>query len=155
MLRSDFLSFKVKGIHHLGLVPKDVKKAEAFLSKCLNLDYVGSSLVKDQEVNTSIYESQPKGGGSEGQGSFNRLEVLESLSADGPVGRYLSKKGGGIHHIAFEVDDLEAAIASLISMEIEMVDDKPRVGAHNTQVAFIHPRSTGGLLIELVENLKS
>lgn len=134
-------------------MPKDVKKAEAFFSKCLNLKYVGSSQVKEQEVNTSIYESQADEA-SENFGSFNRLEVLESLSTDGPVGRYLTKKGGGIHHIAFEVDNLKSAIASLRSMDIEFVDEKPRTGAHNTQVAFIHPRSTGGLLVELVENLK-
>lgn len=148
------MSFKVKGIHHLGLVPKDIKKAEAFFSKCLKLHYVGSSLVKEQQVNTSIFESQAEAVQEPlAQGSFNRLELLESLSADGPVGKYLAKKGGGIHHVALEVDDLEAAIASLQAEEVEFVDDKPRIGAHNTKVAFIHPRSTGGLLVELVENL--
>ncbi|NRA44929.1 MAG: VOC family protein [Oligoflexales bacterium] len=150
------MSFKIKGIHHLGLVPKDVKKAEAFFSKCLNLHHIGSSQVKEQEVNTSIYESHQgeKAAESLNFGSFNRLELLESLTPDGPVGRYLTKKGGGIHHLALEVDDLEAAIASLRSQEIEFVDETPRLGAHETRVAFIHPRSTGGLLIELVENLK-
>ena len=151
------MSFKIKGIHHLGLVPKDVKKAESFFSNCLNLHFVGSSLVKEQDVNTFIYESKDAQSSEESlnYGSFNRLELLESLSSEGPVGRYLAKKGGGIHHLALEVDDLEAAISDLRSQDIEFVDETPRIGAHNTRVAFIHPRSTGGLLVELVENISA
>ncbi|MBQ48887.1 MAG: hypothetical protein CMP10_15975 [Zetaproteobacteria bacterium] len=87
--------------------------------------------------------------------SPGRLEILENQQGEeGPIAKYLEKKGGGIHHVALNVDDVLAAIAELQSHNIQMIDTAPRKGAHNTLIAFVHPRSTGGILVELVEESK-
>ncbi|HEX6132334.1 MAG TPA: methylmalonyl-CoA epimerase [Longimicrobiales bacterium] len=79
-----------------------------------------------------------------------RLELLEPTGADTPVGRFLARRGPGLHHIAYRVPDLEAALERLAADGIELIDRTPRTGAHGHRVAFLHPRSTGGVLIELV-----
>lgn len=80
-----------------------------------------------------------------------RIELLEPTSADTPVGRFLARRGPGLHHLAYRVPDLEAALARLAADGFELIDPEPRAGAHGHRVAFLHPRSTGGVLIELVE----
>ena len=79
-----------------------------------------------------------------------RLELLQPLTPDSPVGRFLAKRGPGLHHIAYRVEDLEAALAAARRKGLELIDELPRPGAHGHRVAFLHPRSTGGVLIELV-----
>lgn len=79
------------------------------------------------------------------------VELLEADGADSPIGKFLAKRGPGIHHICFSVDDLEATMASCRSAGVELVDQEPRRGAEGKLIAFIHPRSTGGILIELSE----
>ncbi len=81
-----------------------------------------------------------------------RLELLEPLSPDSPVARFLATRGPGLHHLAYRVPDLEAALARLSAAGIRLIDEKPRVGAHERRVAFVHPGSTGGVLIELVQD---
>lgn len=81
-----------------------------------------------------------------------KLELLEPLAADTPVGRFLARRGPGLHHIAYRVPDLEQALASLAARGFDLVDREPRAGAHGHRIAFLHPRSTGGVLIELVED---
>lgn len=83
----------------------------------------------------------------EGEG---RLELLEPLTPDSAVGRFLARRGPGLHHIAYRVPDLEAALARLSADGVELIDRAPRPGAHGHRVAFLHPRSTGGVLVELV-----
>lgn len=80
-----------------------------------------------------------------------RIELLEPLSPESHVGRFLKRRGQGIHHLAYRVPDLDAALARLTAAGIEPIDAVPRIGAHGSRVAFLHPRSTGGVLIELVE----
>lgn len=80
-----------------------------------------------------------------------KLELLEPLVPDSPVGRFLQKRGAGLHHIAYRVDDIEASIQDLADQGFDLIDRAPRAGAHGHQVAFIHPHSTGGVLIELVQ----
>ena len=81
----------------------------------------------------------------------SRLELIEPTAADSPVGRFLSRRGPGLHHLAFRVPDLVAALRDLSSGGIELIDREPRRGAHGRNVAFLHPRSTHGVLVELVE----
>jgi len=81
----------------------------------------------------------------------SRVELLESTSPEGPVGRFLSSRGEGVHHLALVVDDLEAALERARRAGLRLIDERPREGAHGTRVAFIHPRSTYGVLLELVE----
>ena len=81
-----------------------------------------------------------------------RLELLEPSGPDTTVGRFLSRRGPGLHHIAYRVADLEAALAQFVASGVELIDQVPRTGAHGHRVAFLHPRSTGGVLIELVSD---
>ena len=83
-----------------------------------------------------------------------KIELLESTSEDSAIAKFIEKKGAGIHHIAFEVDNIEKAIEELKVKNFSLIDEKPREGAHNTKVAFLHPKSTGGILLELVESKK-
>jgi methylmalonyl-CoA/ethylmalonyl-CoA epimerase len=94
--------------------------------------------VPDQRVRTAFY---PVGEGS--------LEFLESTDPAGPIGKFLEKRGPGIHHVCFEVDDIDAAVAMLVAKGVRMIDSAPRAGAHGCRVAFIHPAETGGVLMEL------
>lgn len=84
----------------------------------------------------------------EGEG---RLELLEPLSSDSPVARFLERRGPGLHHLAYRVADLDAALERLSAAGVRLIDERPRPGAHGRRVAFLHPKSTGGVLVELVE----
>jgi methylmalonyl-CoA/ethylmalonyl-CoA epimerase len=146
-------SWKILGINHVGLAPKDPAKARNFLGDALGLDFAGEELVPTQKTNTIMFESVSAGQSHREQG---RLEILENQpGTDGPIAKFLAKKGSGIHHVAVTVDHCEAAIADLLSKGVKMIDETPRPGSHNTRVAFIHPEATGGLLIELVEQLSN
>lgn len=133
--------FAVIGLSHLGLAPKDPQKARDFLQNVLGLPLTGEDHVVEQKVFTAMY-TLPL--------SQARLEVLEEAEQGGPIGNFIEKRGGGIHHLALKVDDLERALAYLIEKNIPLIDDKPRMGAHGSKVAFIHPKAAGGLLVELV-----
>ncbi|HEX9815998.1 MAG TPA: VOC family protein, partial [Candidatus Thermoplasmatota archaeon] len=82
------------------------------------------------------------------------LELLEPMDGESPIAKFLGKRGEGFHHVAFEVDDVRAELSRLAGLGVELIDKVPRTGAHNTQIAFLHPRSTRGLLVELVERPK-
>lgn len=138
---------KVLGINHIGIAAKDPQRASWFFKEVLGLPFMGEELVKAQKTNTLMFAS------SQGDNKvLSRMEILENEQGEeGPIKKYLDKKGGGIHHIALQVDDVEAAIAHMKSFDIEMIDETPRSGAHQTTIAFVHPRATGGILIELVQ----
>ena len=137
--------FKVLGINHVGLAPKDPAKARSFLTDMLGLDFHGDELVAAQKTLTAMFSSASTS--EDGP----RLEILIPDQGEGPIATFLEKKGSGIHHIAMMVDSVERAIASLKKKGVRLIDESPRPGAHQTRIAFIHPESTGGLLIELVE----
>lgn len=139
-------SFKVLGVNHVGLVPKDLEGAKHFFSSVLKLKDEGSESVVEQQVNTYIY-SLAAGGKVE-----SRVELLEALGEGSPISKYKEKFGGGIHHIALEVDSIELALSYLKANKIQLIDTEARAGVHNTKVIFIHPRATGGILVELVES---
>jgi methylmalonyl-CoA/ethylmalonyl-CoA epimerase len=96
--------------------------------------------VADQKVRTAFY---PIG--------ESTLEYLESTDPEGPIGKFLEKRGPGIHHVAFEVDDVDAAVKELLDKGVRMIDKVPRHGAHGNRIAFIHPAETGGVLIEVCQ----
>jgi methylmalonyl-CoA/ethylmalonyl-CoA epimerase len=137
----------VLGINHLGLAPKDPVKAQWFFREALGLPHLGDELVTEQQTLTQMYAAfvtppQP----------VERLEILvPTPDGAGAVGSFLAKKGSGIHHLALTVRDLDELIRHLVAKGVRMVDTQPRKGAHHTRIAFVHPESTGGLLIELVE----
>lgn len=147
--------FRILGINHVGLAPKDPAAAAKFFRENLGLSFVGEEFVASQLTNTIMFSSAPPSPHSEAP----RLEILEAkLGADGsegPITKFLAKKGSGIHHIALSVDNLDAALSALKTRGVKMIDTSPRPGAHNTRIAFIHPEATGGLLVELVEESKA
>jgi methylmalonyl-CoA/ethylmalonyl-CoA epimerase len=143
-------SFKVLGVNHLGLAAKDPAKCRWFLSEVLGLQHLGDELVVPQKTMTAMFAS------ASSNPAQTRLEIVspQDGTVDGPISKYLEKKGGGIHHFAVSVNDVHAALEVMKQKGVKMVDDKPRPGAHNTLIAFVHPESTGGLLIELVQESK-
>ncbi len=139
---------KVVGINHLGLAAKDPVKARWFLSEILGLPFLGEELVKEQKTNTIMFESSIGPAASAA-----RLEIVANQDGEeGPIKKFIDTKGGGIHHMALSVDDLDAVLVELKTKGIELIDEKPRYGAHNSRIAFVHPRATGGILIELVQS---
>ena len=135
--------FRILGVEHIGLAPKESQLLCKFLDKMLGLKFINQELVASQETRTFFFES-----GS----SSSRLEVLEASTPGlGPIASFLAKKGAGIHHIALRVDSIVAALSFLEAQGVELIDKQPRLGAHSSKVAFIHPRACGGILLELVE----
>lgn len=139
--------FKVLGVNHLGLAAKDPVKCRWFLGEVMGLSHLGDELVAAQKTMTAMFSSD--------QPSLvqARLEIVapEVGTSDGPISKYLEKKGGGIHHLALTVNSLEAALKRMKAHGVRMIDEAPRGGAHHTKMAFVHPESTGGILVELVE----
>ena len=127
-------------INHLGIATKGIDEALKFWSNALGLENVHTEVVEDQKVRVAML---PLG--------ESRIELLEPTSEDSPISKFLEKRGGGIHHIAVEVDDIEAALAKLKSQGMRLIDEIPRTGAENCLVAFVHPASAGGVLLELVQ----
>ena len=127
-------------INHLGIATKGIDEALKFWADSLGLENVHTETVEDQKVRVAML---PVG--------ESRIELLEPTSDDSPISKFLEKRGGGIHHIAVEVDDIRTALEKLRSQGARLIDEVPRIGAEGCLVAFVHPGSTGGVLLELVE----
>ena len=132
--------FKILGIEHVGVAVESMDGISEIFSDILGLEFSGSEEVKDQQVITDIYKTES-----------GKLEFLKATSKDSPIARFIDKKGSGIHHIALVVDHLQPALDYLQEKGIELIDEKPRIGAEGLSIAFIHPKSTGGILVELCE----
>lgn len=131
-------------IEHIGIAVEDLKKAAEIFSDILGYEPAGMESVPDQKVEVVFFASDenPESG---------RIELLSSTDPESPFGKFLDKRGPGLHHLALKVNDIEARLAELKSKDYRLIDEKPRLGAGGKKVAFIHPLSTGGILIELVE----
>jgi len=127
-------------INHLGIATKGIDEALKFWSEALGLENVHTEVVEDQKVRVAML---PIG--------ETRIELLEPTSEDSPISKFLVKRGGGIHHIAVEVDDIKASLAQLKAKGMRLIDESPRIGAEGCLVAFVHPASAGGVLLELVQ----
>lgn len=130
-------------INHLGIATKGIDEALKFWSEALGLENVHTEIVEDQKVRVAML---PIG--------ESRVELLEPTSDDSPISKFLEKRGGGIHHIAVEVDDIEASLEKLKSQGMRLIDEAPRLGAEGCLVAFVHPAASGGVLLELVQTIK-
>jgi len=131
---------KVLKIDHIGIAVNSIETGKRFWKDILGLDFEGSETVEEQKVTTAFF---PVGD--------SEVELLESIDPDGPIARYLEKKGEGIQHVAFCVDNVEASLKELKEKGIKLIDEKPRKGAGGAKIAFLHPKSTNGVLIELCE----
>ena len=127
-------------IDHIGVATNGIEEAAAIYLDALGLNVSETEEVESQKVRVAML---PIG--------ESRIELLEATSADSPISKFLAKRGPGIHHIAFKVADIRAALADLKSKGTRLIDEEPRAGARGCLVAFIHPSSTHGVLIELVE----
>lgn len=130
----------LKKINHIAIAVNDLEEAAKFYQDVLGLSLSGVEVVAAQKTKVGFF----KIGGL-------KIELVQPSEPDSPLVKFLETKGQGVHHICFEVDDLEAEIKALLRKGATMVDQKPRPGAHNTKVAFVHPKSASGVLIELCE----
>ena len=132
--------FKTLKVDHIGIAVKDLEQAKKFYTEVLGMTVMGEEVVEQQKVKVCFIPC----GDSE-------VELLESTSPDGPIAKFIEKNGEGIQHLALRVDNIEAAIADLKEKGVRMIDETPRYGAGGAQIAFIHPKATGGILLELSE----
>ncbi len=130
----------ISHIEHIGIAVKDLEQSIRFYEEVLGMSCYAIEEVADQKVKTAFFQV--------GQ---TKVELLESTDPDGPIGKFLEKKGEGVHHMAFAVKGIEGALAKLDEKGIRLIDKEPRKGAEGLDIAFLHPKSTHGVLMELCE----
>ncbi|WP_419702054.1 methylmalonyl-CoA epimerase [Mucilaginibacter sp. NFX135] len=129
-------------VEHIGIAVSDIKIAGDIYEKLLNTGIYKTELVEQEGVETAFLKTGP-----------NKIELLQAINADSPIAKFIAKKGEGIHHIAFEVDDIEAEMVRLKNEGFVLLSDKPKPGADNKLVCFVHPKSAGGVLVELCQSI--
>ena len=133
---------ELKRVDHVGIAVKNLEEAVNFYETAIGLKAVGYETVAEQKVKVAFLPC----GDSE-------LELLESTEPDGPIARFIEKNGPGIQHIAIRVDDIDKALEELKAKEVRLIDQTPRYGAGNARIAFVHPKATGGVLLELTQRM--
>ncbi len=128
-------------IEHIGIAVSNLEDSIRYYEDVLGLKCYAIEEVKDQKVKTAFFMI--------GQ---TKIELLESTDPEGPIGKFIEKKGQGVHHIAFAVDGIENALTKLEEKGVQLIDKSPRKGAEGLDIAFLHPKSTHGVLMELCEN---
>jgi methylmalonyl-CoA/ethylmalonyl-CoA epimerase len=127
-------------IDHVGVAVEDLDAGIALYEKTYEMTLVHRETVEEQGVEAVLLDV-----------GENHVELLRPLSEDTPVGKFLAKRGPGLHHVAYQVTDIEAALASLRDAGVRLLDETPRTGIRNSRVAFLHPKSSGGVLTEIVQ----
>jgi methylmalonyl-CoA/ethylmalonyl-CoA epimerase len=127
-------------IDHIGVAVEDIDAAIALYGESFEMELAHRETVESQGVEAVLLDV--------GDG---HVELLAPLGPDTPVGRYMAKNGPGLHHVAYAVDDIDAALKGIAAAGVQLIDSEPRVGIRDSRVAFLHPRSTGGVLTEIVE----
>lgn len=130
----------MKKIEHIGLAVRDIKKSDDLFTKLLGKKPYKRESVESEGVLTSFFEAGP-----------NKIELLQATNSNSPIAKFIEKNGEGIHHIAFEVDDIVAELARLKGEGFQLIHESPKDGADNKLIAFLHPKSTNGVLIELCQ----
>ena len=130
----------LKKINHIGIAVPSIEASLPFYRDNLRMALQGLEEVAEQKVRVAMLEI-----------GESKIELLEPTSPDSPIAKFLEKNGAGIHHLAYEVEDIGAAIAALKADGARMIDETPRDGAHGTRIAFIHPKSSNGVLTELCQ----
>jgi methylmalonyl-CoA/ethylmalonyl-CoA epimerase len=131
---------KILKIDHLGIAVNSIDDGKGFWSDVLGLPHEGNETVEEQKVTTAFF---PVG--------ESEVELLESTAPDGPVAKYIEKRGQGIQHVAFRVENIEEALEELKAKGIKLIDQTPRIGAGGAKIAFLHPKATQGVLVELCQ----
>lgn len=130
-------------VEHIGIAVKNLAEVNELYTKLFNRAHYKQEDVASEGVSTSFFQL-----------GETKIEFLESTAEDGPISKYINKKGEGIHHIAFEVEDIEKEMARLKEEGFRLINETPKNGADNKLVAFIHPKSTNGVLVELCQEIK-
>lgn len=131
---------KVKHIDHIGVAVNSIEEAGRFYTDILGLPIQGTEEVSDQKVNVAFLPI-----------TDSEIELLESTDPEGPIAKYIQSKGEGIQHIAFRVEDIDQALSELKEKGVRLIDQEPRAGAGGARIAFVHPKETHGILVELCE----
>jgi len=130
----------VKSLNHIGIAVRSIEDCRPFYQEALGLEFEGEEDVPTQKVRVGFFRVGDV-----------RLELLEPTADDSPIAKFLEKRGEGLHHLAFTVDDIQARIAEFRESGLRMIDETPRSGAHHMQIAFMHPKSSCSVLTELCE----
>lgn len=127
-----------KKLSHVGVAVRNLETASAIYAKLLKVDHVSTEEVANQNVKLAFFHV-----------GNTSIELTESMSPDSPISKFIEKRGEGVHHLSFEVDDINAELARLKAEGFQLIDEKPRLGAGGYWIAFIHPKSTNGVLVEI------
>ena len=130
----------IKEIDHIGIAVKDLEKTSSIYRDVLGLKFKGTEEIKDQNIKHATFLADKV-----------KIELVQTTHPDGPIGKFIEKRGEGIHHIAFRVDNIDDSLKELSSKGIKLIDEKARIGADGAKIAFIHPKEMNGVLVELVE----
>lgn len=130
----------VTKVDHIGVAVENLEESVKFYEEILGLKLQGVETVEEQKVKVAFL---PIGD--------TEIELLEATTPDSPIAKFIEKKGQGVQHVAFRVDDIEKALEGMKKLGIKLIDEKPRYGAGGARIAFLHPKSTNGLLVELCE----
>jgi methylmalonyl-CoA/ethylmalonyl-CoA epimerase len=130
----------IKKINHIAIAVRSLGEHIPFYRDVLNLEYRGTEVVEDQMVRLAVFRIGEV-----------RIELLEPTGPDSPISAFIEKRGEGMHHISYQVDDIERQIAELKQKQVRMIDETPRSGAHGSRIAFLHPKSSAKVLTELTQ----
>ena len=134
------MNFKILGIEHVAIAVNDLEHPADLFGNLLGINHTSTEEIHDQKVITDIFDT--------GSG---KVELLKATSDDSPITKFLEKRGPGVHHVAFRVDNLALALEELSEAGVTLVDTEPRIGAEGMLIAFLHPKSTSGVLVELCQ----
>lgn len=140
--KSIYKQLLMKKVEHIGIAVKSFNASVPLFEKLLNTDCYKTEIVESENVTTAFFQ----------QGE-TKIELLESITSDGVIAKFIEKKGEGIHHIAFDVEDIEAEMERMKNEGFVLLNDKPKKGADNKLVCFLHPKTTNGILIELCQSI--
>lgn len=130
----------IEKINHIAIAVRSLQEHIPFYKDVLNLEYRGTEVVEDQKVRLAVFRVGEV-----------QIELLEPTEPDSPISTFIEKRGEGMHHISYQVDDIEGQIAELKKKQVRMIDDEPRSGGHGSRIAFLHPRSSAKVLTELTQ----
>lgn len=133
----------MKKIEHIGIAVRDINSSNDLFASLFGKEHYKIEDVESEGVKTSFFKCGP-----------NKIELLQATDKNSPIAKFIEKKGEGIHHIAFAVDNIEKEIKRLTNEGFKMIHDTPKKGADNKLIAFLHPKSTNGVLIELCQEIK-
>jgi len=134
------MNFKILGIEHVAIAVNDLDQPADVFGNLLGINNSSTEEVRDQKVITDIFDT-----------GAGKVELLKATSDDSPITKFLEKRGPGVHHVAFRVDNLALALEELSAAGVNLIDTEPRIGAEGMLIAFLHPKSTSGVLVELCQ----